>query len=135
MPQCSFTIADTGAGALVASLPGMATVGEPQAANQGPKRQPNRIYRTRNSEYYCRGDVCVAVRDRKTGAFRPEHRAIGLRMSGGIRVTPDGEVLSVSKRGEVPHLGETLFFSANGKPGTGVRTSALTEVTRPPNQP
>ena len=111
----------------------MATVHEPEAAEQAPERQRDRVYRTRNSEYYCRADVCVAVRDRKTGVFRPRHRAVGLRMSGGIRITPNGQVLSVSKRGEVPHPGETLFFSANGKPGTGVRTSALTEVTRMPN--
>jgi hypothetical protein len=112
----------------------MATVHEPQARYQGPERRRNRVYRTKNSEYYCRDDVCIAVRNRKTGAFCPAHSAIGLRMSGGIRFTPDGEVLSVSKRGEVPHLGENLFFSRNGKLGNGVRTSALTEVARPPNQ-
>lgn len=110
----------------------MATLSEEYTPYHGPERRRNRVYRTQNSEYYCREDVCIAVRNRQTGDFIPHHRAIGLRMSGGIAFSKEGEMLSFTKRGEVPQRGENLFFSETGNLERSVRTSALTEVTRPP---
>lgn len=99
--------------------------------HRGPERRRNRVYRTHNSEYHCRDDVCVGVRDVASGDFLPAHPALGMRMTGGIRFTPDGSVESFSVRGELPHVGESLYFSG-GSPDFAVRTSALESVERPP---
>jgi hypothetical protein len=100
-------------------------------AYRGPERRRHRIFRTHNTEYHCRDDLCVAVRDVSTGAFLSDHPALGLRMTGGIRFTRGGAVQSVSRRGENPHLGETLFFS-DGSPDFAVRTTPLERIERPP---
>ena len=99
----------------------------------GPERRRHRIYRTHNTEYHCRDDVCIAVRDLRTGQFREEHPAIGRRMTGGIRFTRDGSVASYSRRGESPHLGENLYFT-NGEADVSLRTSALERIERPPKE-
>jgi hypothetical protein len=97
---------------------------------RGPERRRHRVYRTHNSEYHCRDEVCVAVRDVSTGEFLPGHPAIGMRMTGGIRFTREGSVASFSRRGEAPHQGESLYFS-DGSPDFTVRTSALESIERP----
>ena len=89
------------------------------------------MYRTQNSDYYCKDDVCIAVCDQKTGELVPDHPALGLRLTGGICFAQDGDVTSLTRRGDVPQPGETLFFSANGDLERSIRTSALAEVTRP----
>ena len=109
----------------------MAILTKESTAYRGPERRRYRVYRTQNSDYYCREDVCIAVVDRETSKPIPDHPALGLRLSGGICFTPDGGVTSLTRRGEVPQPGETLFFAANGDLERSIRTSALAEVTRP----
>jgi len=96
----------------------------------GPERRHHKVYLTRNSEYHCRDNVCVAVRDLRTGGFVPDHPAIGRRMTGGVRFS-DGSVQSFSRPGEDPHPGETLFFS-DGDLDLALQTSALRGIQRPP---
>lgn len=110
----------------------MAILTKESTPYRGPERRRYRVYRTQNTDYYCREDVCIAVGDQRTGKVIPDHPALGLRMSGGICFTPDGEVASFTQRGDVPQPGENLFFSANDNLEQSIRTSALTEVTRPP---
>jgi hypothetical protein len=97
---------------------------------RGPERRRNRVYRTHNSEYLCRDGICVAVRDVASGDYLPAHPALGMRMTGGIRFTRDGTVESFSVPGELPHVGESLYFS-DGSPDFTVRTSALERIERP----
>jgi hypothetical protein len=99
-------------------------------AYRGAERRHHQVFVTRNSEYHCRDDLCVAVRDLATGEFQPQHSAIGKRMTGGIRFDEDGRVVSFSRRGEEPHLGENLIFS-DGSFDRELRTSAFRRVTRP----
>ena len=98
----------------------------------GPERRRNRVLVTCNSEYHCRDGSCVAVRDRRTGQFVADHQAIGKRMTGGMRITPDGGIAGVS-RPEALLEGEQLCFSScNGDLDHDVITSPLVSVERPP---
>ncbi len=54
-------------------------------------------------------------------------------MTGAIRFTSDGGVASFSGRGELPHTGESLFFS-DGTLERELRTSALKAIERPPKE-
>jgi hypothetical protein len=96
-----------------------------------PDRRRHRVFVTHNSEYHCRDGVCVAVRDRATGAFISDHHAIGLRLSAGIRFTRDGGIASAHDPKEV-ELGEQLCLSS-GKldDPRNIITSPLARVERP----
>jgi hypothetical protein len=87
------------------------------------------VFVTRNSEYHCRDSICVAVRDRKTGQFRPDHPAIGRHMSGAIHFE-NGNIESFSLPGEPVKTGDTLFFT-EGRVDTELHTSPLCDVERP----
>jgi hypothetical protein len=102
-----------------------------QAQYSGPERRRNHVYLTENSEYHCQDQVCVAVRDRKTGQFLRNHGAIGLRMTGGIRFNDEGGIASLSTAEErLPAVGESLLFS-DGKMEAEIKTSALRAIRRP----
>jgi hypothetical protein len=104
---------------------------DPRGVYSGPERRRHRVYLTRNSEYHCRDDLCVAVRDVASGDFLEGHPAIGRRMTGSIRFTEDGGIASFSTKDEEPHPGESLFFS-DGAMERELRTSALRDIQRPP---
>jgi hypothetical protein len=101
-------------------------------AYSGVERRRNRMFLTKNSEYYCWGDTCTAVRDLTSGTFNKNHSAIGRRLAGGVCFLPDGRLGSFTQRGEDPHPGESIFFS-NGKLGEELVTSALCKVARTGN--
>ena len=100
-----------------------------RGAYRGPERRRHRVFLTLHTEYHCRDDVCVAVRDLASGQFRADHPAIGRRMTGSIRFTRNGGVASFTARGEEPRPGESLFFSDGS---LELRTSALCGIERPP---
>jgi len=98
----------------------------------GPERRRNRVLVTRNSEYHCRDGICVAVRDRQTGEFAPDHPAIGKRMTGGMRFSSEGGIAEVSPPDAVVD-GEQLCFSAgDGDLQRDLITSPLMAIERPP---
>jgi hypothetical protein len=94
------------------------------------ERRRHRVFVTRNSEYHCRDDVCVAVRDLATGEFFEYHRAIGRRRTGSVRVTECGEIAAFSPAHEEPHVGESLCF-ADARRVRELRTTELCAVRRP----
>jgi hypothetical protein len=96
----------------------------------GPERRRHVVFHTQNTEYHCRGELCVAVRDPHTGEFIDGHPAIGRRLSGAIRFAPNGEVAKFVLPGEPPDLGDRLFFS-EGKIETELRTSPVRDIGRP----
>ncbi len=73
--------------------PQMETIGgaismQKEKSYPGPERRVHRMYVTRNTEYHFRGEVCVAVRDRKTGRWLDSHLAVNRRLTGGVRFSP-----------------------------------------------
>jgi hypothetical protein len=94
----------------------------------GPERRHHRVLVTRNSEYHCRDGVCVAVRDRHTGAFDAQHPALGKGVSGGLRMNREGGIASATS-GADPKPGEQICF---GNDEHTLITSELSKVVRPP---
>lgn len=83
-------------------------------------RRRHVVYLTRNSEYHCRLDECVAVRNRSSGHWYRQHPAIRARLAG---VIDPGRNLSRAD----PEVGHRLFFDSD-RP---VITSRVTCVGRP----
>lgn len=92
------------------------------------ERRRNKMFVTRNTEYFLRDDVCVGVRDRRTDSWLEGHLALGRELSGGVRVLQNGEAIPVP---DTPQVGEALYFSAGGRE---LITSALCSVERPPRE-
>jgi hypothetical protein len=99
-------------------------------AYQGTERRKHRVYVTRNTEYHVRDGVCVAVRDRKSRAFRSAHIALNLRVEGGVRIYPNGAMIP---NVEHPAEGDAIFFTHTGPDGEvrQIVTSRLERVDRP----
>lgn len=92
----------------------------------GPERRRHKMYVTRNTEYHFRENVCVAVRDRRSGTWMPAHMALRRRLGGAVRYMTNG--VPVPSLGE-PKIGEALFFDDDGR---DLVTSSVCAVERPP---
>lgn len=92
---------------------------------RGPERRRHRKFVTRNTEYHFRGDTCVAVRDRTSGAWVDAHLALSRRLTGAVRFQANGTALPAEG---APKPGEALYF---GEGGRDLVTSRLTSVERP----
>lgn len=96
------------------------------------ERRRHRMFITRNTEYHLRDEVCVAVRDRRTGQFVRGHVVKGLRMEGGVRLFANGSVIP---RIERPGVGDALCFlttTPEGEIDRQIVTSRIQAVERPP---
>src|SRR5690606_13063296 len=91
----------------------------------GRERRQYRMFVTRNTEYHCRGDVCVAVRDRRSHAWLASHLALHRRVTGGVRLLANGTAVPSC---DAPQVGEALYF---GEEGRELITSVLCGVERP----
>ncbi len=91
----------------------------------GKERRIHKVFVTRNTEYHVRRNLCVAVRDRRTGQYLQGHLALKSRVSGGLRFTQHG----VAATEGLPAVGESLFFSAGGR---DLVTSPIESIGRPP---
>jgi hypothetical protein len=89
------------------------------------ERRIHKVFVTRNTEYHIRRDVCVAVRDRRSGEWLRGHLALRQRIHGGLRFTRAGGILP--NLGQ-PGVGESLFFHAQGR---DLVTSPVLGVDRP----
>ena len=98
---------------------------------QGPERRRHTVLVTHHTEYHCRDGVCVAVRDRRTGAFVRVHAAIGRHNGGSIRFSDNGGIADAHAADD-PRVGEQICFSSHvlDDPGN-ILPSALDEVARP----
>ncbi len=94
--------------------------------DQDQDRRFNKMFVTRNTEYYLRGQLCLAVKDRRTSEWLSSHLAVGRRLSGGVRILPNGEAIPVP---EAPDVGEALYFADGGRE---LITSVLCAVERAP---
>lgn len=111
----------------------MATRASTAGVFSGPERRHHLVFLTRNTEYHLRDDVCVAVRDPGTGEFIEDHPAIGRHLSGALRYGPSGEVVKFVPAGELPGVGDLLFFS-EGDIRTELQTTAVRDIGRPPKE-
>lgn len=91
----------------------------------GTERRQHRAYVTRNTEYHFRNRVCIAVRDRRTGAWLSGHLALNRKLSAGVRIADNGVPVPV---GQDPAPGDALFFASGGRE---LITSALCSIERP----
>jgi hypothetical protein len=96
-----------------------------ETAYTGPDRRKNRVFVTKNTEYHFRGDLCVAVRDRRSNKWLPSHLAIGRRLSGGVHFHKNGAAVPVV---DLPAVGEALYFADDGRE---LITSAVCGLERP----
>lgn len=92
---------------------------------RGPERRRYRLFVTRNTEYHCRDNVCVAVRDRRSDVWVRAHLALHRRVTGGVKVLPNGTAIPSC---DDPRVGEALYF---GEDGRELITSVLCGVERP----
>jgi hypothetical protein len=76
------------------------------------------VFFTRNSEYHLQREVCIGVRDRRTGRWFVEHPALLRPLHGAA-----GSSGVTAER--APNLGESLEFWTDGGP---VRTSPVLNV-------
>jgi hypothetical protein len=92
------------------------------AISESNAMRPVQIYQvflTRNSEYHMQSQICVGVRDRRTGRWFLEHPALLRSLSGAVLAS--GQVAPL----HLPNLGESLEFLSDGEP---VRTSPVLNV-------
>jgi hypothetical protein len=91
----------------------------------GPERRIHKVYVTRNTEYHVRRNICIAVRDRRTGRWVEGHIALRKRLEGSLRFHPHGGL--APNIGD-PAVGDAIYFR------TGERdliTSRLESIERP----
>lgn len=91
----------------------------------GKERRIHRVFVTRNSEYHVRRNICVGVRDRRTGQWLSSHLALRSTVSGGLKFHDNG---AISASEGLPTVGESLFFIAAGR---DLITSPVLNVERP----
>ncbi len=91
----------------------------------GPERRKNKVFVTKNTEYHFQGELCVAVRDRRSSKWLPSHLAIGRRLSGGVHFQANGTAVPVC---DLPAVGEALYFADDGRE---LITSAVCGLERP----
>ena len=101
------------------------TLDAPCQTYPGHERRQHRTGFTRNTEYHCRGQTCVAVRDRKTGCFLPSHLAVQRTVSGGVKYQSNGTAVPSCAP---PQVGEALYF---GDDGRELVTSLCASIERP----
>lgn len=92
---------------------------------QPTDRRIHKVYVTRNTEYHVRKNLCVGVRDRRTGGWIKGHLAVRSRVSGGLRFHENG---GVRPNEGAPSIGESLFFCADGR---DLVTSPIVAIERP----
>jgi hypothetical protein len=95
---------------------------------RGPDRRVHRLYVTRNTEYHFRGEVCVAVRDRRTGRWLDAHLAVQRKLTGGVKFHANGVAVPSCAS---PKIGEALYFDEEGRE---LITSLLSSIERPAKQ-
>ena len=91
----------------------------------GAERRIHKVYVTRNTEYHFRDDVCVAVRDRRSGDWLAGHLALRRQVHGGVRFFLNGAALP---NPGTPRIGESLFFASGER---DLVTSPVESIERP----
>ena len=80
----------------------------------GPNRRVHTVFMTETMEYHVCADLCVAVRDRKSGVWSAIHSVVGM-------------MLTTPMNGQ-PIVGGCLTFCADN---AFVRTAKIVDIIRP----
>lgn len=95
---------------------------------EGVERRRFFTYVTRNTEYHFHDGVCVGVRDRRTGQFLTAHVAIGMKLVGGVNLSPNGIRLPKSEK---PEVGDALCMTKSIESSHQIVTSRVEAIERP----
>jgi hypothetical protein len=97
---------------------------------EGSDRRRHRVYRTRNTEYHLRDNVCVAVRDRQSNRWRAAHIALNLKLEGAVKIYTNGMVVPSMVD---PTPGDAIYFNDRNASGQErqIVTSRLEGIDRP----
>ncbi len=95
---------------------------------QGDERRIHKVFVTRNTEYHVRKNLCVGVRDRRTGRWMSGHLAFRSAVAGGLSFVPGGGVRATDA---LPAVGDSLFFCREGR---DLVTSPILAIERPERQ-
>ena len=93
--------------------------------HHGVERRIHKVFVTQNSEYHFQRNTCVAIRDRKTGEWQQQHRALLRDVSGSILYGENGTVRITPG---LPKVGESMYFDTSD---CELITSAIVSVERP----
>lgn len=97
----------------------------------GKERRRHRVFKTRNTEYHFRDDVCVAVRDRLSRRFYNAHMALRKTLQGGVKMHFNGAVVPSM---DPPAVGDAIYFEYGDTEGHSrqIVTSRVETIERPP---
>jgi hypothetical protein len=104
------------------------SIEEQAMSYQGVERRRFFTYVTRNTEYHFHDGICVAVRDRRTGQFLAAHVARGMRLVGGVNMSPLGPCLPKSEK---PDVGDALCMTKSVESSHQIVTSRVEAIERP----
>lgn len=91
----------------------------------GDERRIHKVFVTKNTEYHVRKNLCVGVRDRRTGRWMHGHMAYRSAVAGGLSFVVGGGVRATDA---LPGVGESLFFCRDGR---DLVTSSILSIERP----
>jgi hypothetical protein len=91
------------------------------------ERRRRFVYVTKNREYHVFDEECVGVRDRRTGRWLDDHRAMRQRLEGGVRVFVSGAAIPTLRS---PEIGAPMFFHISEDEGD-IITSRVEGIARP----
>lgn len=74
-----------------------------------------------------RQDVCVGVRDRRSGRWEMAHAALRRRVAGAVRLFPNGACVP---QGKEPFIGEALYFELEQVDSRQLVTSRVEQIRR-----
>jgi len=96
----------------------------------GKERRRHRVFKTRNTEYHFRDELCVAVRDRLSQRFYSAHMALRRSLRGGVKMHFNGAVVPSM---DPPAVGDAIYFEfgADGQ-SRQIVTSRVEAIERPP---
>jgi hypothetical protein len=83
---------------------------------------------TQNTEYHCRNGTCIAVRDRKTGNWLPDHQAVNVAVISALHLRADKGL-----QFEPPAIGDPLVFYT--KSARMLVTSPIQQIICPEEDP
>lgn len=98
---------------------------------QGMERRRNQMYVTRNTEYFLRDGVCVAVRNRRTGKFAEGHIALTMPVAFAVRLSPNGAAPTHLLK---PAVGDSVCFCRDVGSSQQIVTSRIESIERPPKE-
>ncbi len=89
-----------------------------------PERRIHKVFVTRNTEYHVRRDLCVAVKDRRSGKWVDGHLALRKKLEGSLRYGVNGLCPNLG----APQIGDAIYFRNGEK---DLITSRVEAIARP----